>query len=41
MMMAHLRLYWYGPDNYHVSNYGVYFICKQFLETSGLISKIQ
>ena len=32
---------WYVPDNYHVSNYGVYFTCKQFLDTSGLISKVQ
>ena len=33
--------HWYAPDNYHVSNYGVYFICKQFLEASGLIPKLQ
>ena len=33
--------HWYVPDNYHVSNYGVYFICKQFLEASGLIPKLQ
>ena len=32
---------WYAPDNYHVSNYGAYFICKQFLEASGLIPKVQ
>ena len=32
---------WYAPDNYHVSNYGVYFIHKQFLEAGGLISKAQ
>ena len=30
---------WYAPDNYHVSNYGAYFIHKQFLEASGLISR--
>ena len=33
-------LCWYAPDNYHVSNNGAYFICKQFLEASGLISKL-
>ena len=32
---------WYAPDNYHISNYRVYFICKQFLEASGLIPEIQ
>ena len=32
---------WYAPDNYHVSNYGAYFICEQFLEASGPISKVQ
>ena len=32
---------WDAPDNYHVSNYGAYFIHKQFLEASGLISKAQ
>ena len=32
--------HWYAPDNYHVSIYGAYFICKQFLEASGLISKL-
>ena len=32
--------HWYVPDNYHVSNYGAYFICKQFLEASGLIPKL-
>ena len=31
--------HWYAPNNYHVSNYGAYFIRKQFLEASGLISK--
>ena len=33
--------HWYAPDNYHMSNYGVYFICEQFLEASGLIPKLQ
>ena len=33
--------HWYVPDNYHVSNYGAYFIHKQFLEASGLIPKLQ
>ena len=28
---------WYLPDHYHVSNYGAYFICKQFLEASGVL----
>ena len=32
--------HWYAPDNYHVSNNGAYFIHKQFLEASGLISKL-
>ena len=32
--------HWYAPD-YHMSNYGAYFICKQFLEVSGLIPKMQ
>ena len=31
---------WYTPDNYHMSNYRTYFIHKQFLEASGLISKL-
>ena len=34
-------VHWYAPDNYHVSNYGAYFICKQFLEASSLIPKVQ
>ena len=33
--------HWYAPDNYHLSNYGVYFISKQFLEASGLTAKTQ
>ena len=28
--------HWYAPDNYNMSNYAVYFICKQFLEASSL-----
>ena len=32
--------HWYTPDNYQVSYYSAYFICKQFLEASGLISKL-
>ena len=32
---------WYAPDNYHVSNYGAYFICKQFLEASGVLLKLE
>ena len=32
--------HWYAPDDYNVSNYGAYFICKQFLEASGLIAKL-
>ena len=34
-------VHWYVNDNYHVSNYGAYFISKQFLEASGLIPKLQ
>ena len=30
---------WYSPDQYHVSNYGAYFICRQFLQASGIIAK--
>ena len=32
---------WYAPDNYHVSKYEAYFICKQFLEASGQWPKAQ
>ena len=32
---------WYSPDNYHVSNYGAYFIHKQFLEASGVLPKLE
>ena len=32
---------WYLPDNYHISNYGAYFICKQFLEASGVLPKLE
>ena len=31
---------WYLPDQYHVSNYGVYFISRQFLQASGIIAKL-
>ena len=30
---------WYLPDHYYVSNYGAYFILKQFLEASGVLPK--
>ena len=30
---------WYSPDQYHVSNYGTYFICRQFLQASGMVAK--
>ena len=33
--------HWYAPDIYDMENYRAYFICKQFLEASGLIPKIQ
>ena len=33
--------HWYAPDNYHMSNYRVYFLHKHFLEASGLIPKMQ
>ena len=32
---------WYLPDHYHVSNYGAYFICEQFLEASGVLPKLE
>ena len=32
---------WCAPDNYNLSNYRAHFICKQFLEPSGLIPKLQ
>ena len=28
-------VHWYASDNYHVLNYGAYFIHKQFMEASG------
>ena len=31
---------WYSPDNYHMSNYWVYFIHKQFLEARGVLPKL-
>ena len=31
---------WYSLDNYHVSNYRAYFKCKQLLEASGVLPKL-
>ena len=32
---------WYLLNNYHISNCGAYFICKQFLEAGGVLPKLE